>query len=125
MNYSKQTGYSLSGGIRRSFLALALLGTITAVISLITNLTNNDLTIPTHAAGLDDFVISVQTDNPGTSADDQFTVPTTGGGYDYNIDCDDDGTDEATAQTGNYTCDYSGLGGAGTYTVRIEDNSGG
>ena len=71
-----------------------------------------------------DFVITVQTDNAGASAGTEFTIPTTGGGYDYNVDCNNDGTNEATAQTGNYTCDYTSLGGAGTYTLRIKDNSG-
>ncbi len=51
-----------------------------------------------YAAGLDDFIITVQTDNPGTSADTEFTIPTTGGGYDYNVDCDDDGIDEFRLQ---------------------------
>ena len=69
------------------------------------------------AAGTDDFVITVKTDNTGTSTDTQFTIPTGFGTFNYNIDCDDDGTDEATGQTGNYTCNY---GVAGTYTVRVE-----
>jgi hypothetical protein len=68
-----------------------------------------------------DFVITVQTDNPGNSSDSQFTIPTTGGGYNYNVDCDDDGTDEEIGVTGNYTCTYTA---ADTYTVRISDNSG-
>jgi len=68
-----------------------------------------------------DFVITVQTDKPGTSSNTQFTIPTTGKDYNYNVDCDNDGTDEATGQTGNYTCNYAS---AGTYTVRIKDNSG-
>jgi len=72
-------------------------------------------------ASADDFVITVQTDNLGSSSSTQFTIPTTGSGYNYNVDCDDDGFDEATGQTGNYTCNY---GSAGTYTVRIKDNSG-
>ncbi len=71
----------------------------------------------------DDFVITVKTDNTGTSSSTQFTIPTTGGGYNYNVDCDDDSTIEATDQTGNYTCDY-GTGNAGVYTIRIIDNSG-
>ncbi len=75
-------------------------------------------------AASDDFVITVKTDNTGISSNVQFTLPTTGSGYNYNIDCNNDGSDEATAQTGDYTCDYTGLGGAGTYTVRIKDNSG-
>ena len=73
------------------------------------------------AAPVDDFIITVKTDNLGTSSDLQFTIPTTGVGYNYNVDCDDDGTNEATAQTGNYTCNYAA---AGTYTIRIKDNTG-
>jgi len=69
----------------------------------------------------DEFVITAQTDNQGTSSSTQFTIPTTGGGYNYNVDCDNDGSNEATGQTGDYTCNYSS---AGTYTVRIKDNSG-
>ena len=77
-------------------------------------------------AGLDctdteDFVITVKTDNNGTSTDTQFTIPTHGGGYNYNVDCDNDGTNEATAQTGDYTCNYAT---SGTYTIRIKDNKG-
>ena len=70
----------------------------------------------------DDFVITVQTDNPGTSTSTQFTIPTYSGlTYNYNVDCDNDGSNEATARTGDYTCNY---GSPGTYTVRIKDNSG-
>ncbi len=74
-----------------------------------------------NAAPSDDFVITAKTDNAGTSSSTQFTIPTEGGGYDYNVDCNNDGTNEATAQTGDYTCSY---GAAGTYTVRIKDNTG-
>jgi surface protein len=74
-----------------------------------------------QAASTDDFVITVKTDNTGLSSDTQFTLPVYGGGYNYNVDYDDDGIDEATAQTGLYTYDY---GAAGTYTIRIKDNSG-
>ncbi len=74
------------------------------------------------AAASDDFVITIKTDNPGTSSSTQFTIPTyPGETYDYNVDCDNDGTNEATAQTGDYTCNY---GVAGTYTIRIKDNTG-
>ena len=68
-----------------------------------------------------DFVITVKTDNAGTSTSTQFTIPTTGTGYNYNVDCNNDGANEATALTGNYTCNYAA---AGTYTVRIKDNTG-
>ena len=48
------------------------------------------------AASTDDFVITVQIDNPG----DTFTIPTTGTGYNYNVDCNNDSVDDWTAQTG-------------------------
>jgi surface protein len=82
-------------------------------------------TTPVIAADTDDFVITVKTDNPGDSATDAFTIPTfPGETYNYNVDCNNDGTDEAAGLTGDYTCDYSTLGGAGTYTIRIKDNVG-
>ncbi len=76
------------------------------------------------AAPSDDFVITVKTDNPGVSANNEFTIPianTNGAGY--NVDCNSDGTDEVTGVTGNssYTCVY---GSAGTYTIRVKDNNG-
>ncbi len=78
---------------------------------------------PTCPDPVDDFVIMVKTDNQGTSSDTQFTIPTLGTGYNYNVDCDDDnpGINIASAQTGNYICGYVA---AGTYTVRISDNVG-
>jgi len=74
-------------------------------------------------APADDFVITIQTDKPGTSSNTQFTIPTIptiGSVYNYNVDCDNDGSNEATGVIGGYTCNYSS---AGTYTVRIKDNS--
>jgi surface protein len=77
---------------------------------------------PVSADQLDDFVITVKTDNPGISSDTQFTIPTYPGlTYNYNVDCDNNGTLEATGVSGDYTCTYPA---AGTYTVRISDNSG-
>ncbi|MBW1855870.1 MAG: BspA family leucine-rich repeat surface protein, partial [Deltaproteobacteria bacterium] len=68
----------------------------------------------------DDFVITVKTDNTGSSTDTQFTIPTAGSGYNYNVDCYADGTDDVTGATGDYICSYAS---AGTYTIRIKDNS--
>jgi len=67
------------------------------------------------------FVITVKTDNlgPGTSGPNQFTIPTTGGGYNYNVDCDNDGIDDLINQTGNATCTYSS---PGTYQIEITEN---
>ncbi len=74
------------------------------------------------AAPEDDFVITVQTDNPGVSSDTEFTIPTYGSGYNYNVDCDNDGVDDATGVTGSYTCSYPS---PGKYTIRIKRNDGG
>jgi hypothetical protein len=57
------------------------------------------------------FVISVKTDNTGTSNDDQFTLPWTG---DYDVDWGDGTTD--TGQSGSTTHTYST---AGTYDVSV------
>lgn len=76
---------------------------------------------PAHAAAGDDFVLTVKTDNPGSSSSTQFTIPTIGTGYNYNVDCNDNGVNEFTGQTGDTTCFY---GVAGTYTIRIKDNAG-
>ncbi len=68
-----------------------------------------------EAAGVDDFVITVQTDNEGTSADDQFTIPTFAGStYNYDVDWGDGQTDLAV--TGDITHTY---GAPGSYTIRI------
>jgi surface protein len=75
-----------------------------------------------QAAPVDDFVITVKTDNAGSSSNTQFTIPTTGAGYNYNVDCDSDGVDEATGVNGDYTCNY---GSAGVYIIRIKRNDGG
>jgi hypothetical protein len=61
---------------------------------------------------MDDFIISVRTDNPGTSNNTQFTIPTTGSGYNYNVDCNADGIEEMMGLSGDYTCSYTS---AGTY----------
>ena len=62
-----------------------------------------------------EFILSVKTDNAGTSASDQFTIPTAGGGYNYDVDWGDGTTD--TGLTGNITHTFTG--GVGTYTIKI------
>ena len=77
-----------------------------------------------YAAPIDDYVITVKTDNIGVSNNNEFTVPITRtSGSGYNVDCNDDGIDEGIAITGNnsYTCIYAV---PGTYTVRVKDNNG-
>ncbi|MCR9290332.1 MAG: BspA family leucine-rich repeat surface protein, partial [Bacteroidetes bacterium] len=63
-----------------------------------------------------DFVTTWKTDNAGTSNSTSITIPTTGGGYSYDVDWDGDGFWEDFGVTGSITHDY---GTAGTYTVRI------
>lgn len=57
------------------------------------------------------FIISVKTDNTGTSNNDQFTLPWTG---DYDVDWGDGNTD--TGQSGTTTHTYAT---AGTYDVSV------
>ena len=69
----------------------------------------------------DDFVITVKTDN-GVRPPTEFTIPTSNEAiYNYDVDCNDDGIDEAVNLTGDYTCNYALLGGSGTYTIRIKN----
>jgi hypothetical protein len=103
MNYQKTTGKTILLSLICLLMALSPGGNV-------------------HAAAADDFVITVKTDNAGTSSSTQFTIPTFfSGPYNYNVDCDNDGINEATGVTGSYTCNYVS---AGTYTIRIKDNTG-
>ena len=61
-----------------------------------------------------EFVISVKTDNAGTSADNEFTIPTNGSGYNYDIEYDGQ---TLTGQTGSVTLTFPS--GAGTYDIKI------
>jgi surface protein len=61
-----------------------------------------------------DFQILVKTDNAGTSGSDQFTIPTTGGGYNYDVDWGDSTT--SSGVTGNITHTFPS---AGNYVVKI------
>ena len=67
------------------------------------------------------FIITVKTDNAGDSSDVEFMIPsntdTYPAGYNYNVDCDNDGENEATGESANYICEYDS---AGTYTIAIE-----
>ena len=51
-----------------------------------------------------------------TSNSTSITIPTTGGGYNYEVDWNNDGIYDQTGITGNVTHDF---GVAGTYTIRI------
>jgi len=55
----------------------------------------------------DAFMFTVQTNLPGASADNQFSIPTYGDSvYNYSVDCDRNGFFDATGVTGDYTCSY-------------------
>ncbi len=75
---------------------------------------------PVIAAPADDFVITVKTDNTGTSSNTEFIIPTTGSGYNYDVDLDNDGTPEYVGMTGNTTCVFATTG---AYTIRIQRTS--
>jgi surface protein len=76
---------------------------------------------PVSAVKEDDFVITVRTGNPGTSSDTQFTIPTfPTSSYLYNVDCDNDGTDDITGATGDATCNYAN---PGEKTIRIKEQN--
>lgn len=73
----------------------------------------------TVGAQADHFVTTWQTNNTlpvGSSGPTTIVIPTTGTGYDYDVDWDNDGVFDEFGITGNATHDY---GVAGTYTVRI------
>ena len=64
------------------------------------------------------FITTWKTDNPGTSANNQITIPTaTGESYNYHVEWGDGSTDSNV--TGNITHTYST---PGIYTVRIRGN---
>lgn len=68
-------------------------------------------------SGQEEFIILVKTDNAGTSASDQFTIPTGPfvGSYNYDVDWGDGTTDTGVTTSITHTF----LGGAGTYTIKI------
>ncbi len=75
---------------------------------------NNVITPPADTA----FKIKVDTrkTNLVVTTNNKFLIGTKGTGYNYRVDCNNDGTAEATAVTGNYTCTYPV---EGEYTISI------
>jgi surface protein len=95
-----------------SFVGVVTLGTVfISLLSLAVMPISKAMAAPT-----DDFVITVKTNNPGTSSPSQFTISTTGSGYNYDVDLNNTGAWEYTGITGNTTCVYAA---SGTYTIRI------
>ena len=76
----------------------------------------NDCSKATKAANTH-FVTTWKTDNPGTSNSTSITIPTTGTGYSYDVDWDNDGRMDEFGITGSKTHDF---GTAGTKTIRIQ-----
>lgn len=63
------------------------------------------------------FITTWKTDNPGfIPSTTSITIPTTGSGYNYEVDWDNDGTYDQSGIVGNVTHDF---GVEGTYTIRI------
>ena len=63
------------------------------------------------------FMTTWKTDNPGTSASTELTIPTFAGEtYSYDVDWESDGVIDDVGVTGDITHDY---GVAGTYTISI------
>ena len=97
--------FTQSGGQGRSYNSNA------AVSNLIAK--GWTLTVTTPVAS-PEFAFTVKTDNAGTSGTNQFTLPTSGTGYNYDIEYDGQ---TLTGQTGNVTLTFPS--GAGTYDVKI------
>jgi surface protein len=72
--------------------------------------------IYSRKSGVDNesFIFTVKTDNTGTSSPTQFTIPTTGTGYNYTVKTSDSQT--IAGNTGNLTIAFPS---AGTYDVKI------
>ncbi len=74
--------------------------------------------IENETTGSPAFIITVKTDNAGTSNDNQFTIPTTGVGYNYSVVTSEQ---SLSGQTGNCTLTWTN---PGTYQVKIYATTG-
>ena len=97
-----------------SFLRNALIVCIAAAVAITSSLIL--MQNPTQAAASDDFVTTWQTDKPGGANSTSITIGASGGGYDYDIDWNNDGVFDEFNKFLSTSHDY---GVAGTYTVRI------
>lgn len=59
-----------------------------------------------HADASDHFITTWKTNNAGSSNSTSITIPTTGGGYNYDVDWDNDGIFDQMGITGNVTHDF-------------------
>ncbi len=92
----------------RSFFAMAL---FVVAFLFVGGISSADAALTDH------FVTTWKTDNAGVSNSTSILLPTTGGGYNYDVDWDNDGTFDEFGITGSATHDF---GAAGTYTIRIQ-----
>ncbi|MEN0004418.1 MAG: BspA family leucine-rich repeat surface protein [Bacteroidota bacterium] len=65
------------------------------------------------------FIMTLKTDNPGVSPDNAFSIPTVGGGYNYDVDWNNDGVYDQFGISGGVSAIFPG---PGTYTIRIKGN---
>lgn len=100
---------------KRKRLLVAFSGFL-AIATLLAYLTYV-LTRPAFALPADDFVTTWKTDNAGSSNSTSITIPTTGGGYNYDVDWNNDGNFDEFGITSDVTHDF---GVSGTYTIRIQ-----
>ena len=85
-----------------TFLLLILLLTLT-IFGVAKRLT-------TSAYAPDEFVTTWKTDNPGVSNSTSITIPTTGTGYNYDVDWDNDGIFDQTGLTGSVNHNFGTAG---------------
>ena len=66
------------------------------------------------------FLTTWKTDNPGTSNDDQITIPTIGPGYNYTVEWEEQGNPNNNGTAGPFTGDATiSFPNVGTYLVNI------
>jgi gliding motility-associated-like protein len=85
------------------------------------NSTTSSLYVNRNNSTADAFITTWKTDNPGSSNNDQITILTDGGGYNYDIYWEEVGNptnngSEPAGQTGDYTITFPS---PGTYKVEI------
>jgi len=69
-----------------------------------------------------DFILKIDTEAFGNNSTNNFIVKSKTSNSSFNVDCDNDGTDEATAVSSQYTCSYTN---DGVYDVRVSGTYGG
>lgn len=84
---------------------------VTTTGSTVEQAVSYDITLSTP------FITTWKTDNAGTSNSTSITIPTTGAGYNYDVDWNNDGIFDEFGLTGSVTHDF---GVAGTYTIQIQ-----